>query len=330
MLRCMQRFGHVRMEKSIEMYNADTTNKIKVVNNTSESDAIVPEAPNPAPEELIEEMETQETKSIIPAPIPPTPPEELVENIETQATSSIIRTSISSPLPEISSFVHTHRPVVTRTHKISKQDTERVAALQERCRQICLSIFLRSHSPIRSLGITSSISGEGKSFLTTVLANVLAKDSSDPVILLECNWEHPSCHEYFGIPSRPGLAEWLRGECSEIAIRYQLDHNLVVIPAGNGRQDAVRLLKHIQQKGLLKLLSHSNELLVVDLPPVVTSAYGALAASLVESLLIVVRAGVTTNPMVAETYEQLKDLPVYGLVLNQVASRIPHWIRQLL
>jgi Mrp family chromosome partitioning ATPase len=147
---------------------------------------------------------------------------------------------------------------------------------------------------------------------------------------LECNWEHPGLCEDLGLPGTPGLAEWLRGECSEAAIRHQFDHNLTIIPAGNGSRDAVRLLKQLQQKGLLEMLCSSNELLVVDLPPVVTTAYGALAASLLESLVIVVRAGVTTDLMVAETRELLKDLPVYGIVLNQVESRIPHWIRQLL
>ena len=32
----------------------------------------------------------------------------------------------------------------------------------------------------------------------------------------------------------------------------------------------------------------------------------------------------------ADTCTQLKDLPVHGLILNQVASRIPAWLRQIL
>ena len=73
-------------------------------------------------------------------------------------------------------------------HSISKRDIARAQMLQERCRQLCLSVFFREHAPVRSLGFTSSLVGEGKSFLAVVTAGVLSDDSSSPVTLLECNW----------------------------------------------------------------------------------------------------------------------------------------------
>jgi len=219
----------------------------------------------------------------------------------------------------------------TRSRSISKQSAANASALQERCRQLGLSLFFREHAPVRSLGFTSAIAGEGKSFLTTVMASVLAKDVSDPVTLLECNWEHPCLHEHFGIAATPGVAEWLRGDCDETDIRHRIDPNLTVIPAGEGRRDAVKLTQQLRQQGLLAAFTSSpNELLVVDLPAIVTCAYGSLLASLVESLIIVVRAGVTTDRMLVETCAQLKDLPVEGVILNQMQSKIPRWIRQLL
>jgi Mrp family chromosome partitioning ATPase len=213
---------------------------------------------------------------------------------------------------------------------INKRDAANAHMLQEQCRQLCLSVFFREHAPVRSLGFTSSISGEGKSFLALIAAGVLAKDSSGPVILLEFNWEHACLHEYLGIPFTPGLAECLRGECSESEIHHRVDRNLTIVPAGNGRQDAVKLLQQIRQRGLVQMFAPSNELLIVDLPSVLTTAYGTLAASLLEALIIVVRAGATTDRMVAETSTELNNLPVQGVILNQVESRIPRWIRQLL
>ncbi len=222
------------------------------------------------------------------------------------------------------------KSIHTSARPIPKQDEARVRLFQEQCRQLCLSVFFRKHEPIRSLGFTSSIAGEGKSFLSIMMAQALADDSTDPVILLECNWERPSFHEYFSITSTPGFAEWLRGECAEEDIRHKVDHNLTVIPAGDGRHDAVQLLELIRHKGLLDILADSNELLLVDLPAVVSNAYGALAANLVEALFIVVRAGVTPEALVTRTCTQLKDLPVEGIIFNQDESRIPRWIRQLL
>jgi protein-tyrosine kinase len=214
--------------------------------------------------------------------------------------------------------------------KSNKRDETNARMLQESCRQLCLSLFYREHAPVHSLGFTSSIDGEGKSFLASVTAKVLAHDSTKPVTLVECDWEHPSQYEYFGIPATPGLAEWLRGTCDEDEIRHQVDENLTVIPAGNGSQDAVKLLNQVLQHGLQKTLKRANDLYIVDLPPIITSGYGSLAASLLESIAIVVRAQVISERMVVETCTQLKDLPIHGIILNQDESRIPRWIRQLL
>lgn len=247
-----------------------------------------------------------------------------------EAETLVVETPALPTLPKSQPPAKT--PGVTRAKPVSMRPAEitKIDALQERCRQLSLSLFLRDQAPVQSLGFTSSITGEGKSFLAVIMAHVLADDASEPVVLLECNWEHPCFHEYFGIATAPGLAEWLRGECNESAIRHKVGSNLTIIPAGNGKRDAVRLLQQIRQKGLSNIFTRSSELLIVDLPPVATCAYGSLAASLVESLIVVVRSGVTTELMLAEANAQLKDLPVYGAILNQVESRIPRWIRQLL
>lgn len=219
---------------------------------------------------------------------------------------------------------------IAKQSRASKKEMLNATLLRERCRQLCVALFFREQAPIRSLGFTSAVGGEGKTFLARLTASIVAHDSSGPTTLVECNWDHPSFHEHFGIPTTPGLAEWLRGECSERDIRYQVDENLFVIPAGDDRQDAVKLLRQLQRGGLHHLQPATNELLIVDLPPILTTGYGSLAASLVESLIVVVRAGVTPSYLIKDTYEHLKDLPVEGLILNQAASRIPRWIRQLL
>lgn len=219
----------------------------------------------------------------------------------------------------------------TRSLARMHEEITTLHTLKERCRQLCLSIFFRRDTTINSIGFTSSIPGEGKTFLASIAALSLAQDSSVPVTLVECNWEHPSLHEVFDCDATPGLAEWLRGECGDSDMRRQIAQNLTVIPAGSGSRDAVRLLQQMRGDGLKKLLSPRHEqLLLVDLPPVVTAGYGSLAATLADTLIIVVRAGVTTDRMIAETCEQLKDLPLQGIIMNQVQSSIPNWIRQLL
>jgi Mrp family chromosome partitioning ATPase len=262
------------------------------------------------------------------------------ETQETQEKSPVDETQkLPRPLPaELQRLAETPIPPVVpkkvtgkvATKKITKRDREAIRLIQERCRQLCISLFFSGNDPVRSVGFTSSIAGEGKSFLSLVTAEVLAQDTGEPVTLVECNWKHPSLHEYFGIPATPGLAELLRGSCSEDDIRYQVEDNLTIIPAGHGSEDSMKLLKPIQQVGLRNFLANENGLLVVDLPPILTTGYGSLAASLLESVIIVVHAQITSDSLLAETYSLIKGLPVHGIILNQRESHIPHWLRQIL
>lgn len=202
--------------------------------------------------------------------------------------------------------------------------------LRQQGRRLSVSLFLREHSPVRSVGFTSAVAGEGKSLLALTTAAVLAEDSAEPVLLLDANWEHPTVHERFGLPSTPGLAEWLRGECREEEVRHEVAENLSVVAAGDGRTDAVKLLRRLRELSAAYKVTSTPALIVCDLPPILTCGYGALAASSVESVLLVVRAGVTPEEMVAEACDRLQDLPVEGVVLNQIASHIPRWLQRIL
>ena len=220
--------------------------------------------------------------------------------------------------------------------------------IREQCQQLAHSIFFREGVTINSLGFTSSIAGEGKSFLALATAKAFAEESNQPVILLDCNWDRADLYECFGCPPTPGLAEWIRGECSEAHIRHQVGRNLTFIPAGDGKHDAIKLLHYLQQSHLLDMLAHSGNrgqvlqrdmldtsgrprhLLIVDLPAIMSGAYAVLAASLLEALVFVVCAGVTPKADLTEAYSRIRNLPVQGMILNQIESRVPKWIQQML
>jgi Mrp family chromosome partitioning ATPase len=212
----------------------------------------------------------------------------------------------------------------------SKRAQEEAHLLRIRCKQLCVTTFFQSHTSIRSLGFTSSISGEGKSFLARLAAEVMAEDDSIPVTLLECNWENADFSTVFHLPQGPGLADWLRNDCNLSAIRHQVHPNLTVIPAGNSKNNAIGLLRTLQQHGVHDLLTQPNELLIVDLPAITTTPYGQLAASLFDSLILVVRMGVTPESFISEANSMLKDLPVEGIIFNQAKSVIPSWLRQIM
>lgn len=248
--------------------------------------------------------------------------------VSSKELQKITETPVPAPVKPVKEV---SEKVVAVPGKLNVRETAIAHSLLEQCRQLCLSLFARESQPVRSLGFTSSIGGEGKSFLALVTARILAQDSIEPVTLIECNWEHPTLHDHFDIPATPGLAEWLRGSCQEREIRYQVNDNLTVIPAGDGLQDAVKLLKLVRQRGLAKMFGRANELFILDLPPVITSSYGPLAASLAETVVVVVRSEAIPGNVLAEACERLREYSsLHGIILNQKNSRIPRWIQQIL
>lgn len=200
---------------------------------------------------------------------------------------------------------------------------------EEQCRKLGESLLFASDAPARMLGFSSAVSGEGRTLLASICASALARSSGYPVALIECDWDHPSFDSLFGVPAHPGLAEWLQGEAEAARVRHQIATNLTVIPAGGGSHSAARLLHMFREPATFERLLEPEEIVVLDLPPVLTCAYGKLAANVAGTVVMVVRAGVTPDNQVAQACGEL-GAAVRGVLLNQAHSNIPHWLRSIL
>jgi protein-tyrosine kinase len=301
--------------------------------------------------QIIEEENVNETANLqVTTPVETPQPEKISSNGHLAQTPQLEKVSSNGHLPETSHIEAAPLSLeVKESKKASKQKTKEASAqklqlqprsskrateearmLRIRCKQVCVSTFFQGHSPVRSLGFTSAIHGEGKSFLARLSAEAMAEDTSTPVTLLECNWEHPMLSTAFNLMPGPGLAEWLFEDCSLAAIRRQVSHNFTVIPAGDSKNNTIGLLRAFQQRGALDVLTRPGEVLIIDLPSITTTTYGQLAARLVDSIILVVHMGVTPESLVTEAGNMLKDLPVQGVIFNQVTNRTPRWLRQIL
>jgi Mrp family chromosome partitioning ATPase len=213
---------------------------------------------------------------------------------------------------------------------LSEWESRTVAQLRLEFQRTCLPLFFAEQSPVRTLGLTSAVAGEGKTSVAWLLSYTLASSSRRPVVLVECDWEHPTFSRDLGLPASPGLAEYLSGVNKLAEIRYPFLPNLTVIPAGLGGVDALTALAQLQQEELYDRLADPDDLMILDLPSVLDSTYGVIAARLAESLMIVVRAGGTPSPVVDRACKELQQLRVEGIILNKVRTRIPRWLQAML
>jgi Mrp family chromosome partitioning ATPase len=177
-----------------------------------------------------------------------------------------------------------------------------------------------------SIGVTSAVSGEGRTTVAAGMASAMAADLDVPVVLIEVDLAHRGIHRVLGIEPEPGISEYLRGECTIAAVVRQVADRLFVLPAGNARGEAPRLIRQLTTADLRSRLDSTGGVLVFDLPPILDSSYGVLASTMAESLVFVVRSGETKIPQVKEALDRLDERVLRGLVLNATLPLFPRWL----
>jgi len=198
-------------------------------------------------------------------------------------------------------------------------------------RLIYAGLRLPPQAPVVVIGITSAIRGEGRSTIARLMAQTLSKELGVQVTLVEADIEHPALlAESQGGAPPPGLSSVLREEhqLDEVISRWSAQYpDLYAIPAGHAGQDAARLLRRLGTHDPFRGPGGLRGIVILDLPPLISGSYGAVAAEVADAIVLVVRAGVTHTDTVREAVARLGDRPPQGVVLNAFRSPIPGWVR---
>jgi capsular exopolysaccharide synthesis family protein len=163
---------------------------------------------------------------------------------------------------------------------------------------------------------------EGKTFLATNLAWVMAQSRNQKVLLIDGDLRKPFANRMLGAPLVPGLAGYLCGQARESQILQQGPlSNFFFIPAGGCPENPTELLTTAAMKNLVARLSPLFDWIIVDSPPVVPLSDARLLATLMDGILLVVGAGMSSREVVAKARDLLADKGLLGVVLNWVDPR---------
>ncbi len=178
---------------------------------------------------------------------------------------------------------------------------------------------LRDHLTLRTLLITSSEAGEGKTFVASNLAQSIVRQSDRRVLMIDADLRCSRLHTVMGAPSRPGLTDYLRGETDETTIIQQgPESNLCLIPGGTEVTNPSELLSNGRIQGLLDRVTPIFDWVILDSPPCLPVADASILAKLCNGVLLVVRATATPSHVAQRACQELKDKNLLGVVLNAV------------
>ena len=173
----------------------------------------------------------------------------------------------------------------------------------------------------RAIIITSPNKGDGKSLTAANLALTMAQEFQQRVLLVDADLRRPSIHTLFGISQTPGLSDTLMGGGPiDDALVSLPQHHLTVLPSGAIPLHPAELLGSAAMRRVLDALRTRYDRIIVDMPPVGPLADVSIVSSIVDGVLMIVRAGVTPKPAIERALSGLDRTKVVGLVLNDAGE----------
>lgn len=170
---------------------------------------------------------------------------------------------------------------------------------------------------------TSSISGEGKSFVSLNLGASLAL-LREPTVILEMDLRMPRLHQAFGVDNSVGISDYLNGEATLADILKPVPGypNYYIIPSGPLPPDPSELLSGAAAKQLITALREKFRYVLIDAPPIGIVTDAQVLAPLADATLFVVRHGVTPKQSLKmlDTLHRERRFQNLSIVLNAVGS----------
>ena len=228
------------------------------------------------------------------------------------------------PLQIGNSSIDVKPPSQDSVHQIRRNNWYNSSPFLEAFRSLHTNIrLLGSDSLINSIVISSSIPSEGKSTISSHLAQAAAA-MGQKVLLIDADLRRPQVHRWMGLPNKKGLSNIL---ATNLALEEAIQtvpqwENLSVISAGEIPPDPTRLLSSQKMQELMDKLknSHKYDLIIYDTPPILGFADGRILATRTNGVVLVVRMGKTDRALLKQNIDNLKmsKVSVLGIVANQV------------
>jgi capsular exopolysaccharide synthesis family protein len=208
----------------------------------------------------------------------------------------------------------------TKADKLAVKNSPR-SAIAESFRSIRINLqYLMSETSFQVIGVTSSVSGEGKTFTSVNLSSELAM-SGKRTILIESDMRKPTFGKYFNVHNAAGLSSYLgQGLPLDEVIQKTDIENLDVISCGPIPENAIKLLEQKKMGDLIATLKEQYDYVVIDTPPIGFVAEFFVLKKHMDTNLYVVKHKYTSKEMLTQVNElyAAKKLKNIYMVINDL------------
>lgn len=168
--------------------------------------------------------------------------------------------------------------------------------------------------------ISSTISGEGKTFCSVNLASIIAQ-SNKKTLLMSLDLRKPKIHRIFNIENEKGISTFLIGKTSYEESIFQTNiKNLSIATSGPVPPNPAELLETPAMETFINMAKQHFDVIIMDTPPlaIVTDAF--LLTRFSNSFLFVVRQNYSTKAVLqlVDDLQIKRNIPNIGILINDV------------
>jgi len=183
-------------------------------------------------------------------------------------------------------------------------------------------------APLKTIMIASSFEGEGKSTIACNIAVVLAQNGAR-VLLVDADLRRGTVQDFFGMERKGGLSMLLSGQGGEDAYDHPVAElpGLTVLPCGPQSPNPGALLSSRKLADAVDQWRRDYDYVIIDSAPILPVADSLYLPSIIDAVVLVVRAGVTRKKALQRTRSMLTRLHanIAGIVVNDIDLRIENF-----
>ena len=169
--------------------------------------------------------------------------------------------------------------------------------------------------------VTSSLSGEGKTYTAINLALSIAQERDHTVLLVDCDVAKLGTSRMLGLSDKPGLVDVLEDEnysLEDVILRTDVPE-LCLVPAGKNHDLVPELLASHKMSNLVSEISErfDDRIIIFDGPPLLSTPEAQILTGLVGQVVFIIEAGKTPQAVVDEALQVIPEEQATGIVVNK-------------
>jgi capsular exopolysaccharide synthesis family protein len=183
--------------------------------------------------------------------------------------------------------------------------------------------FSSLEEPVKTIVITSSQPGEGKSTIAANLGITMAQ-SGMKVLLIDCDLRKPMIHKKFDLNNLDGLTTLLAGRKKlEECINTIAIPNFYVMTSGPVPPNPAELLGIKRMKSLIEQLKGIFDIVLIDAPPILAVTDAQVLAALCDRVMLVVSYGEADKKDIVRAKELIDKVgaKILGVIINKVPNK---------